>query len=401
MAAKKTTPPRSVKEAERAPAKAAAPAPKPQPAPTPPPAKTPPPKAPAKAAPAKQAVGQWTPAGGGQYYGGTATNIAGGSTPGAPGQTGTGNYQFSTTPTPQASTDTSTDGGTDTGGGTVTYNYNYPSDFQNYEDQRRGNAIATMEGLLKSYNLSSLFDVVKGYIQEGYDADSIMYLIRTTPEYKQRFPAMEALARKGRAISEGAYIEYESAAAGLERRYGLPSGMLTGNVTRLLENEVSTDELNTRVLLASSASIQAPQEIKTALQQFYNIDQGGLTAYFLDPGIATPLLEKQYATAQIGAEAMRQNVGIDVGIAEGLQQMGVTQQQAQQGFATVASARDLTQGRGDIVTQSQQIGAILGNDVEAQKALERAAGARVGRFSGGGQYLSEGGAAVGLGTATR
>ena len=267
------------------------------------------------------------------------------------------------------------------------------------ERERKQNATAVMSALLESYNLTSLYNRVVGYIQDGYDADAIMALIRTTPEYKQRFPAMEALAKKGRAISESAYIEYEKSAAGLERRYGLPQNMLMGNVTKLLENEVSAEELNTRVLLASAASIQAPQEIKDALYQFYNVDSGGLTAYFLDPTVATPLLEKQYATAQIGAEAIRQNVGLDVGLAENLQSLGVTQQQAQQGFATVATQRDLTQGRGDIVTQRQQVQAVLGNDVQAQQEMQRAIGARVGRFEGGGEFLRTERGAVGLGTA--
>ena len=267
------------------------------------------------------------------------------------------------------------------------------------ERERKQSAIATMSALLESYNLTSLYNRVVSYIQDGYDADAVMALIRTTPEYKQRFPAMETLAKKGRAISESAYIEYEKTAAGLERRYGLPQNMLMGNVTKLLENEVSGDELNTRVLLASAASIQAPQEIKDALYQFYNVDSGGLTAYFLDPAIATPLLEKQYATAQIGAEAIRQNVGIDVGLAENLQSLGVNQQQAQQGFATVATQRELTQGRGDIVTQRQQVQAVLGNDVQAQQDMQRAIGARVGRFAGGGEFLRTERGAVGLGTA--
>ena len=51
-----------------------------------------------------------------------------------------------------------------------------------------------------------------------------MALIRTTPEYKERF-LWDALIREGRPISEAAYIEFERNAA-LERSYGLPTGML-------------------------------------------------------------------------------------------------------------------------------------------------------------------------------
>ena len=267
------------------------------------------------------------------------------------------------------------------------------------EQNRIKNASATMKALLESYNLTTLYNTVLGYIKEGYDADAIGVLIRTTPEYKQRFPAMEALSKKGRAISEGDYIQYEQTAAGLERRYGLPQGMLMGKVTDLLTNEVSPTELNDRVILASSAAIQAPAEIKTQFQQYYGIDQGGLTAYFLDPTVATPLLEKQYASTLIGAEATRQGVGLDVYGAENLQALGISQEQAREGFGVVRGARGLTAGRGDVTSEKELIAGTLGGSEEARKNIERAAQGRLGRFQGGGEFLQTAQGAAGLGTA--
>lgn len=267
--------------------------------------------------------------------------------------------------------------------------------------QRSMSATETLRGILQSYGLNGLFTKVKEFIQQGYDPDAIMILIRTTPEYKQRFPAMDALAAKGRAISEGEYISYENTAASLERRYGLPQGMLMGNVTNLLTNEVSAAELNDRVILASSASIQAPQELKNQFQQYYGIDQGGLTAYFLDPAIATPLLEKQYASAIIGTEATRQGIGLDVYGAENLQSLGITQEAARQGFGTVAASKELETGRGDVVTQQELISGTLAGNEQARQGIERAAMGRIGRFQGGGSFAQTQQGVGGLGTATR
>ena len=128
------------------------------------------------------------------------------------------------------------------------------------ETDRQKNAIAQARELADTYGLTSLYETMVKYIKEGYNDSAIMSLIKTTPEYKQRFPAMEALAKKNRAITEGQYIEYERRAAELERQFGLPSNMLQGNVTQLLTNEVGMDELNDRVVLASGASVTAPQE---------------------------------------------------------------------------------------------------------------------------------------------
>lgn len=268
------------------------------------------------------------------------------------------------------------------------------------ERQRQQNAIAVVQSLLNQYGLSSLYNTIVGYIQEGYDADTVMVLIRTTPEYKKRFPAMEALAQKGRAISEAEYINYETLASGLERRYGLPESMLMGKVTDLLVNEVSMTELNDRVVLASAAAIQAPQDVKNIFSQYYGIGQGGMTAYWFDPDIATPLLEKQYASALIGTEAARQGIGIDVYGAQNLQSLGITTEEARQGFGQVAAQRELTTGLGETLSQQQLIGANLAGDQQAQQALQRVQGSRTGAFQGGGGF-AQGQGSVALGSASR
>jgi hypothetical protein len=210
---------------------------------------------------------------------------------------------------------------------------------------------------------------------------------------------MEALSQKGRAISEASYIDYEQQAAALEQRYGLPSGMLMNNVTGLLTNDVSATELNDRVIMASAASIQAPKELKDTFRNYYGIDAGGLAAYFLDPNVATPLLEKQYASTLIGSEAVRQGLAVNVNSAENLQSLGITQDQAREGFGKVVRAKGLTQGRGDITTNKELIAANLGNNSEAQKNIERVAASRTGRFQQGGQYAQTKEGNVGLGSA--
>lgn len=267
------------------------------------------------------------------------------------------------------------------------------------EERRVQNATATMQALLAQYNLSSLYNTVVNYVIQGYDAEAISVLIRTTPEYKTRFPAMEALSQKGRAISEASYIDYEQQAAALEQRYGLPSGMLMNNVTGLLTNDVSATELNDRVILASAASIQAPQELKDTFKNYYGIDAGGLTGYFLDPNVAAPLLEKQYATTLIGSEAVRQGLAVDVNSAENLQSLGITQDQARQGFTTVAGASGLTKGAGDVTNQQELISGTLAGNAAAQQNIDRVAASRTGRFQKGGQFLQTKEGNVGLGSA--
>jgi hypothetical protein len=271
-----------------------------------------------------------------------------------------------------------------------------------YEMQRQDrirNVIAVVRATFEEYGLGSLVPQIIRYAQQGYEGAAIGFLLRETPEYQARFPAMKALAQKKRAITEAAYIAYERTAASLERQYGLPKGMLENSVTNLLTNEVSVEELNERVLLASAASVNAPESMRQTFRNFYGVD--ALTAYFLDPEIATPLLQKQVATAEIGEAAMRMDVGIGVDMATQLQELGISRDQAVGGFAQVGRGRSLQSGRGDVVSQQQAIEGTFGVNRESEQALERAALARTGRFAGGGSFASEREGASGLGGSSR
>lgn len=265
--------------------------------------------------------------------------------------------------------------------------------------QTQQNILAQLQGTFSGYNLTSLYNRIVDYVKQGYDATTIVSLLRQSPEYAARFPAMKTLAAKGRAITEAEYINYEQAMTQLERRYGLPADMLIGNVTNLLEKGVAASDVSERAALAAANSLQAPKELKDTLSTYYNVGQGGLTAYFLDPEISLPLLQKQAATAAIGAEAMRQGIGLDVYGATNLQELGVTQMQAQKGFGQIAGAQELTTGAGDTVANQEMIAALLGGNQQAMQSLERATSGRVGRFAGGGEFLTTQKGMTGLGSA--
>ena len=285
------------------------------------------------------------------------------------------------------------------GGGTVDPD---AEERANIRRERSMNAIEAMRGIMTQYGLGSLMTKIQQYVTNGYtDPEAIMALIRTTPEYEQRFPAMKELAKVGRGISEAEYISYESEAAGMERMYGLPAGMITGKdtISKLLVGAVSGRELEERVTMAAAGAFQTSPEVKKQFKDYYGIDSGGLTAYFLDPEVATPLLTKRYVSAQLGAEAAMQGIDVGMTLAEQLNVAGVTKDEARIGFGAVAGEAGLTSGLGDTVSQEQLIKANLLGDQTAKAAKERAAGGKLGKFQGGGEFLQTQQGAVGLGTA--
>jgi hypothetical protein len=310
---------------------------------------------------------------------------------------------------------TDPDGPVLTGPGTDEYDYD--SDFetrrmreqlawqermrQQDENRRVTNVVTTLRGVMGEYGLSGLMGEIEGWVRQGLDGDAVMALVRESDSYNQRFPAMKALRAKNRAISESAYIEFERASAGLERQYGLPAGMLGQDaITRLLSNEVSERELEQRVVMAATAAYQVEAAVKNQFRDFYGVNEGGLTAYFLDPDRSLPLLNKQFVSSQIGAEAARQNIGIGVGLAEDLQLAGIDRDQARQGFGQVARQRGLTAGRGDVVNQQQLIQGNLFDNEQARQEMERAAMSRRGRFEGGGSLQTTQAGVAGLGSSS-
>jgi hypothetical protein len=304
----------------------------------------------------------------------------------------------------------STTGGGGTGGGTQTAAPGpsaedlYWNQRREYEAQARQAAqdsvITAVSGMFNQYGLGSLYSKVVEYARSGYSGDAIAVMLRSTPEYKARFPAMDALATKGRAISEQAYIDYERTAGALEQRYGFPQGMVMESVTDLLTNEVSAAELNDRMQLASADSLNAPQDLKDTLSDYYNLDpEMALRAYYLDPDKALPILEKQSASARIGAWARRQGVtGIDVTQAEDLQGFGVTEQEAQAGFGKVKAQEGLSAGKGDVASKADLVAGNLKGTAAARDNIERAASSRVGRFQGGGGFVDSQKGVSGLGS---
>jgi hypothetical protein len=264
---------------------------------------------------------------------------------------------------------------------------------------RRRDTLDAVKAAFSQYGLDSLYGKIEEYVKKDYSADMIAILLRETPEYKARFPAMAELAKKGRAISESQYIDYERTAASLEQRYGFPAGMIMGSVTDLLMNEVSAAELNDRVLLASASSLEAPEDLRQTLKDYYGVDQAGLAAYYLDPDKALPLLEKQFATVQIGTEGRRQGFDLGEGLSATLEGWGVDAGQARQGYQQAGAARGLTAGRGDSVSQEGLVKGVFGDSASAS-ANERAAKARANRFAGGGGYAGERSGATGIGSSS-
>lgn len=272
--------------------------------------------------------------------------------------------------------------------------------------QRQESARAIIGDLLQGYGLGSLTDWIYGEITKGdiTNTSALVQMIRKRPEYATRFPGMAKRSSAGfNAISEQEYIQLEQSYRQTLRAAGLPVGFYDdqGDFGDLIGGDVSVAELSSRVNEGYRAVAQSNPQVITEMKRLYGIDDSGLAAYFLDPQRATPILLRQAQAAQIAGQATLQaGMEITAGQAEQLAVAGIGQEQARQGFQTIAQAGELfvpLPGTTDqAIAQEEQIAGVFGTQAAAQQRIRQRQRERQTIFEAGGRFAGQGTTVTGL-----
>ena len=264
-------------------------------------------------------------------------------------------------------------------------------------------------------------DIVNGYLREaglgalsedawkqwnsGTSAEQIMDYVRTTPDYAKRFPAMAALRAAGRSISESTYVAKEQLDIDMMTSYGIPAEIATNRdlLGKLIANNVNQVDLQKRLIAGQESVMSLDKNVLDYASKTFGLTPGDLTAFVLNPDLATPVIEQKARAIQIGGAAFQASQKIAGEQALNLAAAGVTGAQAQQGFGNIAQQQQLTQALpGDIsgsVSQEELINAQFGMSPEALARTRRVAGTRAAEYQQGGQFVSGQGGVTGLGSA--
>lgn len=260
---------------------------------------------------------------------------------------------------------------------------------------------------LDAYGLSSLADFLYDLVfVQGYsDRDIIRAEIRRTNEYQTRFYGNTLRAQNGyNALSEPEYIGMENAYAQLMRSSGLPAGFYdqTEDFNTLIGENVSVQEVTERVNTGYEAVANADPEVIAEMRRLYNIGDGELAAYFLDPERALPTLLRQAKAAEVAGGAIQAGVTISAAEAETLAEEGITQQGARAGFGVISegdifqmTTEEIAAGE-QALTREEQIGAVFGTDPQAAQRLRRQQRRRQAAFEAGGRFAGAGQEITGL-----
>jgi hypothetical protein len=228
-------------------------------------------------------------------------------------------------------------------------------------EQQRVSIVAVLTERFQRYGLGTLVNKIKDLAIDGATESTITLALQESEEYKTRFKANQSRIAKGLAVLQPAeYLNVEDGYRQVLRSYGLKQFDTDEYVQQFIANDVSPTEFSNRVVTAVQRVQNADPAIMQQLRDFYGVGQQDLVAYVLDPQQQFQKIERQIAASEIGVAAGRQGLRAGVSVAEQLAAQGVSQAEAQKGYATIA----------DILPTAEKLSDIYGTTLDAYGQTE-------------------------------
>jgi len=258
-----------------------------------------------------------------------------------------------------------------------------------------GTALDDFRASLKLAGLDSLVDTIDGMIRNDMTAAQIKINLVGTQAYKDRFPAMDTLAKAGRAVNEATYISMERGYEQVLRAYGVDTATFgtRAQLGKYIGAEVSPVEFEQRVQIAKDR-VDKNSDVTAALQDYYGVSKGGAIAFLLDPALGMDIVKKEARAAEIGAAAVAAGFGefkglANKGVAESFVNASGTQDLVSL-KAEFGKARNLANVQGNLAAiegdktykDLNAVTAVIGQDTEELLRSQRRAAREAARFSG-------------------
>jgi len=267
-------------------------------------------------------------------------------------------------------------------------------------------AQAILESALAAWGLGELGGWAWEQWLNGDSEAEIMLKIRNQKAYQARFPGMAELQSLGLGINEGVFIQFESTLQELASQYGIPAGVYRDRnaISQMLRNGVSAVEVEDRMRDAASLVYGSPQ-VRQMFAQFYGPSgDGAAIAYFLDPDRNAPILQREWAAAQVAGNVMANGLSLTKAQAERLATAAgdLSPEEAQRAAAQVGLQRDLfanLMGEADTLSVEEGVSAALGVSGVDAASVEARAARRRAAYAGGGDFASSQSGITGLGSA--
>ena len=202
------------------------------------------------------------------------------------------------------------------------------------------------------YKLGSLAQKIRDLAIDGANEATIIIALSETKEYKERFAGNDARLKKGIAVLDpGSYLEAEDTYRQVLRANGLKQFDTDAYVQQFIENDTSSTEIASRISTAVNRIQYADPAIKKTLKDYYGLNDSDLLGYVLSPDQELPKIQQKITAAEIGTAASVQGLKSSLGVSEQLASQGVTQAEAQKGYANIASFLPTTEKLGNVYNE--------------------------------------------------
>jgi hypothetical protein len=161
--------------------------------------------------------------------------------------------------------------------------------------------------------LGALVADAKDLLMKATSISAMPDALRNTKAYTERFSANDARIKAGlSALSPAAYLAKEDKYQEIMRQYGLPPSYYTTGLygkqegfDKLLANDISSVELEDRLITAQQRVLNSNPEVLKAIKDFYgdSVTNGDILAYALDPSKAIEDIKKKVTAAEIQGAA--------------------------------------------------------------------------------------------------
>lgn len=292
---------------------------------------------------------------------------------------------------------------------------------QNYSTGTRVNTMAIdafdmIRAQLIQWGLGSLADTYILLAQKGYKPDEALNKLKYDTSinpatnkpwnaaYSVRFAGNVARQKQGLNVySESEYLTLEDSYADTLRRNNL-NNLLSADAEKnaatfagYMANGLSATEFADRIDEVSTRVLNMDANIKKQFTD-YNLTDTDIISYILRPDITMPVLQTKITAAEIGASALQYGLNAtSKGMAEELALAGVTRQEAQKGYESIAEYLPRTEYLSQIydetgikynqtTAEEEQLKGLASAKRKRQQLAER----EVGTFSGSSGRLRTG-----------
>jgi hypothetical protein len=258
----------------------------------------------------------------------------------------------------------------------------------------RQKASDRLVAMFKGYDLGALATYIDEQIKNDVSEDMLMLQIYERPEYKTKFPGMEALRKAGKTITEKEYMGIEKQMQQTARFFDLPAGFYDGpeDFGDLIGKQVSAKEFQDRLQVGQDLARSLNPQVKQALTSLYGVGEGAITAYVLNADRALSLIQKQAKAAQFVGMAREQGFGLRDITAEAATNIAGTtayaslsEQQLQKSLQQAGQLRKeqsrLAGIEGAPYNEQEALDAVIAGSPNALLASQQRAQREVARFS--------------------